>query len=70
MGLIDEKFIDCLFYSVLRMTTWLKEDMRYDVNHKRIERYYKVMGLQTIFAKKNLSKTKKNTKSILIYSKS
>ena len=56
MRLIDEKFIDCPFYGVPRMTTWLKEDMRYDVNHKRIERLYKVMGLQTIFPKKNLSK--------------
>ena len=56
MRLIDDKFIDCPFYGVPRMTTWLKEDMRYDVNHKRIERLYKVMGLQTIFPKKNLSK--------------
>ena len=56
MRLIDEKFIDCPFYGVPRMTTWLKEDMRYDVNHKRIERLYKVMGLQNIFPKKKLSK--------------
>ena len=56
MRLIDEKFIDCPFYGVPRMTTWLNEDMGYVVNHKRIERLYKVMGLQTIFPKKNLSK--------------
>ena len=56
MRLIDEKFIDCPFYGVPRMTTWLNEDMGYAVNHKRIERLYKVMGLQTIFPKKNLSK--------------
>ncbi len=56
MRLIDEKFIDYPFYGVPRMTTWLNEDMRYVVNHKRIERLYKVMGLQTIFPKKNLSK--------------
>jgi putative transposase len=56
MRLIDEKFIDCPFYGVPRMTTWLNEDMGYAVNHKRIERLYKVMGIQTIFPKKNLSK--------------
>ena len=56
MRLMDEKFIDCPFYGVPRMTTWLKEDMGYIINHKRIERLYRVMGLQTIFPKKNLSK--------------
>jgi putative transposase len=56
MRLIDEKFIDCPFYGVPRMTTWLNEDMGYAVNHKRIERLYKVMGIQSIFPKKNLSK--------------
>ena len=56
MRMIDEKFIDCPFYGVQRMTTWLRDDMGCIVNHKRIERLYKVMGLQTIFPKKNLSK--------------
>ena len=56
MRMIDEKFIDCPFYGVQRMTTWLRDDMHCIVNHKRIERLYKVMGLQTIFPKKNLSK--------------
>ena len=63
MRLIYEKFIDCPFYGVPRMTTWLKEDMGYDVNHKRIERLYKVMGLQTIFPKKNLSKRNQKLKT-------
>ena len=52
MRLIDEKFIDCPFYGVPRMTTWLKEDKGYSINHKRIERLYKTMGLQTLFPKK------------------
>lgn len=56
MRLIDEKFMDCPFYGVPRMTTWLKEDMGYRVNEKRIARLYQIMGLQTIFPKKNLSK--------------
>lgn len=56
MRLIDEKFMDCPFYGVPRMTTWLREDMGYRVNEKRIARLYRIMGLQTIFPKKNLSK--------------
>lgn len=56
MRLIDEKFMDCPFYGVPRMTTWLRKDMGYMINEKRIERLYRLMGLQTIFPKKNLSK--------------
>lgn len=56
MRLIDEKFMDCPFYGVPRMTTWLRKDMGYIINEKRIERLYRLMGLQTIFPKKNLSK--------------
>lgn len=56
MRLIDAKFMDCPFYGVPRMTTWLREDMGYIVNEKRIARLYQLMGLQTIFPKKNLSK--------------
>jgi len=36
MRLIDEKFLDCPFYGVLRMNTCLKEDMGYFINPKRI----------------------------------
>jgi putative transposase len=56
MRLIDEKFLDCPFYGVPRMTNWLREDMGHRVNEKRIARLYRKMGLQTIFPKKNLSK--------------
>lgn len=56
MRLIDEKFMDCPFYGVPRMTTWLRKDMGYMINEKRIVRLYRLMGLQTIFPKKNLSK--------------
>lgn len=59
MRLIDEKFMDCPFYGVPRMTTWLREDMGYVINHKRIARLYQKMGIQTIFPKKQLSKRNK-----------
>lgn len=63
MRLMDEKFIDCPFYGVPRMTTWLREDMGQIINHKRIERLYRIMGLQTIFPKKNLSKRNQEHKT-------
>ena len=56
MRLIDEKFMECPFYGVPRMTTWLREDMGHRVNEKRIARLYRIMGLQTIYPKKDLSK--------------
>ena len=56
MRLIDEKLLDCPFYGLPRMTTWLKENIGYDVNHKHIDRLYKVIDLQTISPKNNLSK--------------
>ena len=56
MRLLDENFIDWYFYGVPRMTTWLKENIGYDVNHKHIDRLYKVIDLQTISPKNNLSK--------------
>lgn len=56
MKLIDIKFTECPFYGVPRMTTYLNRDMGYHVNDKRISRLYKMMGLQTIYPKKQLSK--------------
>lgn len=59
MKVIDHKFIDCPHYGVPRMTTYLRKDLGYRVNKKRVERLYKRMGLQTIFPKKQLSRRDK-----------
>lgn len=59
MELIDKKFIECPFYGVERMTHYLKKDLGYHIDSKRVRRLYHVMGLQTIFPKKNLSKANK-----------
>lgn len=59
MNAIDRKFMDCPFYDVRRMTTFLCEDLGYRVNHKRVARLYKKMGLQTIYPEKDLSKRNK-----------
>lgn len=59
MELIDKKFIECPFYGVERMTNYLNKDLGYRIDGKRVRRLYHVMGLQTIFPKKNLSKANK-----------
>lgn len=59
MNAIDRKFLDCPFYGVRRMTTFLNKDLGYKVNRKRVGRLYKKMGLETIYPKKDLSKRNK-----------
>jgi len=48
---IDKHFLEHPYYGVERMTDYLKLDLGYNVNCKRIRRLYKVMGLQTIYLK-------------------
>lgn len=59
MNAIDRKFLDCPFYGIRRMTTFLNQDLGYRVNRKRVARLYKKMGLETIYPKKGLSKRNK-----------
>ena len=56
MRLIDEKHLLHPWLGVPRMTTWLREDKGYEVNPKRIERLYKLMGICAIGPKPNTSK--------------
>ncbi|WP_392470923.1 IS3 family transposase [Sphingobacterium cellulitidis] len=56
MKLIDQKFTDTPFYGVERMTDYLKYDLGYRVNEKRVRRLYRLMNLRTIYPKRNLSK--------------
>lgn len=56
MKKIDRKFLECPFYGVERMTQYLNLDLGLHVDSKRIRRLYNLMGLQTIFPKRNLSK--------------
>ena len=51
MKAIDKQFLAHPYYGVERMTDYLKLDLRYRVNVKRIRRLYKIMGLQTIYDK-------------------
>ena len=54
MNLLDEQYTRTPFYGVPKMTVWL-HNQGYHVNHKRVERLMKLMCLQAIFPKQNIS---------------
>jgi len=56
MGLIDKQYTRFPYYGVPRMTAWLRRE-GHDVNHKRIERLMRIMGIQGVCPKRNLSKS-------------
>ena len=51
MDAIDRQFMEHPYYGVERMTDYLNLDLGYWVNIKRVRRLYKLMNLQTIYAK-------------------
>jgi putative transposase len=55
MKLIDEEYTRYPFKGVRKMVVFLKE-LGHSVNHKRIRRLLRLMGLEAIYPKKNLSK--------------
>ncbi len=55
MRLIDEQYTKTPFYGVPRMTQWLQQDMHEQVNHKRVRRLMRKMGLEAIYPKPKLS---------------
>lgn len=66
MRQIDEQYLRTPFFGVPRMIEYLNKDLGYKVNHKRIERLYKLMGLQATGPKPNTSKPDK-TKYVYPY---
>lgn len=54
MNLIDEQFTRTPFYGVERMTAWLKRQGE-AVNHKRVRRLMRLMGLEAVYPKPRLS---------------
>lgn len=53
--LIDEQYTKRPFYGVRRMTKWLTRDKEEVVNHKRVGRLMREMGLVAIYPKPKLS---------------
>ena len=56
MHRIDEIYTKFPFYGARKITAQLNREMTKKINHKRIERLMKIMGIQAIFPQKNLSK--------------
>jgi len=54
MRLIDEQYTRAPFFGEPKMTEWLNR-LGYRVNHKRIERLMREMGLQAIYPNQHLS---------------
>jgi len=61
MHLIDEQYTKTPFYGIRRITEALRR-LGYIVNHKRIARLMRIMGLEAIYPKPRLSKACKENK--------
>lgn len=55
MHLLDKQYTRTPFYGVLRMTHYLRK-LGHNVNEKRVRRLLRLMGIEAIYPKKNLSK--------------
>jgi putative transposase len=54
MRLLDEQYTRTPFYGIRRMTAWLRTQGK-EVNHKRVGRLLRLLGLEAIYPKPNLS---------------
>jgi putative transposase len=54
MRLLDEQYTRTPFYGIRRMTAWLRQH-GYPVNHKRVGRLLRLMGLEALYPKPRLS---------------
>ncbi len=61
MRLMDRQYLDTPFYGVERMWVYLRS-LNYEVNIKRVRRLLRLMGLEAIYRKPNLSKPNKEHK--------
>lgn len=55
MRIIDEQYLRTPYYGVLKMHAYLRS-LKYKVNIKRVRRLMRLMGLETIYCKPNLSR--------------
>jgi putative transposase len=54
MRRLDEQYTQTPFYGIRRMTAWLRQQ-GYAVNHKRVGRLLRLMGLEALYPKPRLS---------------
>lgn len=55
MRLLDKQYLDTPYYGIRRMQ-WFLQQQGYRVNHKKVARLLRLMGLEAIYPKPNLSK--------------
>jgi putative transposase len=55
MRLLDEQYTRTPYYGIRRMAAWLRTQ-GYPVNHKRVQRLLRLMGLEAIYPKPHLSR--------------
>ncbi len=56
MRLMDEQYTRAPFYGIRRMTAWLKDQkLGLEVNHKRVRRLMRVIGIEAVYPKPRLS---------------
>jgi putative transposase len=55
MRLLDEQYTETPFYGYRRMTVYLQQ-LGFSVNHKRVRRLMRALGLEAIYPKPDLSK--------------
>lgn len=55
MRLLDKQYMDTPYYGIRRMR-WFLGQKGYQVNHKKVARLLRLMGLEAVYPKPNLSK--------------
>lgn len=61
MRLLDEQYLHTPFYGIRKITEWLRSE-GFTINRKRVKRLMDLMGWQTLYRKRNLSKRNKEHK--------
>jgi len=56
MRLLDEQYTRTPYYGIRRMTAWLQKSLGKEVNHKRVARLLRQMGLEAVYPKPHLSR--------------
>ena len=66
MRLIDEQYLETPFYGSRRMTAYLQSEGHL-VNHKRIERLMRLMGLEALYQKPRTSIPNKGAYRLFVF---
>lgn len=61
MDLIDRQYTETPFYGSRKMTAWLNSQ-KHQVNRKRVQRLMRLMGIEAIYPKPNLSRRRQDHK--------